>query len=295
MIEGDYAGFHIASVADANGDGLPELGVAPVYTGGVDQVYCVMLSPIPSGTLGVECDRVYVEATQDALSGYAADSTDLDGDGYGDLALGAPAGDEDRGRVSVFLGGNAERVTAEDARTTILGSNPTSTAGCDVSFGDVEGDGTVDLAVGACSAGADYQGTEAIFLGAPVGTLEIEEADVLITGETSFQLVGFQARIGSDFDLDGASDLVVTGRSPDSAGQIFVFFAPTPGERTTAEADLVLFGVSGDLAGYSLDDHADVDGDGHPDILVGAPGYSAVREAAGAAILLGGAVVQAAR
>lgn len=104
-------------------------------------------------------------------------------------------------------------------------------------------------------------------------------------------MIGFQARIGSDFDLDGSTDLVLSGRSPEAAGQIFVFFALASGEHTTAEADLVLFGTADDLAGSALDDHADVDGDGRPDLLLGAPGYSAGRRAEGAAVLVSGTAV----
>jgi hypothetical protein len=70
-----------------------------------------------------------------------------------------------------------------------------------------------------------------------------------------------------DHDLDGATDLVTS----DAYGHSYVFLGPIEGDRAAASAEAVLLGRQNELAGAEVDLADDLDGDGTPDVVVGAP------------------------
>jgi hypothetical protein len=101
----------------------------------------------------------------------AAAGGDVNGDGYGDVVVGAfryDAPDADEGAVFVFLGGAAGVPDGSPASAIVLeGDQPGALLGYDAGAGDVNGDGYADVFAGA----AAYDGPEAdeglavVFLG----------------------------------------------------------------------------------------------------------------------------------
>lgn len=81
-----------------------------------------------------------------------ASGGDLNGDGYGDLAVGAPAAASATGRAHVYLGGPSGLAWTPD--TTLEGTDGPDAwfGGLVVSAGDVKGDGYPELVVGAAGA-----------------------------------------------------------------------------------------------------------------------------------------------
>src|SRR5262249_47932433 len=152
------------------------------------------------------------------------------------------------------------------------GANPSEAFGTSVSgLGDLDGDGVPDLLVGAPIAspgGVVAAGRAEAFSGASGGTL------------LSFQGAVLQQRMGSavsgagDVNADGVPDLILGAPSANfllagiyGPGQAGAFSGTNGGILLTftTTVPLSLFGAAVAAAG-------DMNGDGHADLLVGAPG-----------------------
>jgi hypothetical protein len=147
----------------------------------------------------------------------------------------------------------------------VVSGTPSSQAGAAVApAGDVDGDGTDDIAVGAPNA-AGGAGRVYVMSGR--------------TGETLFTL-GASAPLGANFgaalvsmgdlDLDGRNELAV-GAPNDSqngpgAGAVYVF------DGLFGQASFLFFGAPGDLLGWSLANVGDIDFDNRSDLAAGTPG-----------------------
>lgn len=112
------------------------------------------------------------------------------------------------------------------------------------------------------------------------------EVEVLymLEGERAGGLFGWAVSAVADVDGDGASE-VLTGApfesaGGDSAGRAYLYSG------ATGESLHTWTGVAGDRLGFAIADAGDVDGDGTPDVIVGAPGPMG---AVGAAYVYSGA------
>ena len=112
----------------------------------------------------------------------------------------------------------------------------------------------------------------------PVTTLvDLAAADWSVRGDTAYTGLG-RAVTPLDIDGDGRLDLHVGGaRDTSSRGDVRVFLAPNEGEALASEAHALLIGAEpGDNAGVALAPGGDPDADGDTEVLIGAPGASAV-------------------
>uniref|UniRef100_A0A8D3C9N1 Integrin subunit alpha 10 n=1 Tax=Scophthalmus maximus TaxID=52904 RepID=A0A8D3C9N1_SCOMX len=147
---GSYYGSEVCGL-DIDQDGITDvlLVAAPMYLGlgnkeaGRVYIYTVFVS---NGTLKSE------EKSQDARFGYAlAAAPDLNHDGFTDLLVGAPLEDEHRGAIYVYHGDGI--YVNHNYKQRIAGSSISSSLqyfGRSLSVRlDLDGDGLIDLAVGA--------------------------------------------------------------------------------------------------------------------------------------------------
>ncbi|RME25608.1 MAG: hypothetical protein D6798_08565 [Deltaproteobacteria bacterium] len=205
---------------------------------------------------------------------------DFDGDGVDDVAMGAAYNDEagtDAGAAYVVFGPVSGRVELADADVKFLGEAAGDLAGQNVrGMGDVDGDGYADLAILARLE--DTAGTHAgaLYLvhGPATGTVSLSTADAKWLGEAAEDALSDLAPLG-DTDGDGVADVIVSSQGSDmaytEAGAAWVLSGDSVGTASLTTARAVLRGEDvRSQAGSSVGAAGDVDGDGLPDIAVGA-------------------------
>jgi len=253
------------------------------------------------------------EAEGDRSGTALACTGDVDGDGLDDLLIGASAAGGDGGggagpgRTYLVLGRTTwsvlDDLSAADAVFT--GMTAGDQAGLALAGGgDVDGDGRVDLLIGAPgtdAAGADA-GTVYLLLGRPPthpwdGEIPLTEAEVRLQGEAAMDRAGLAVALAGDVDGDGLDDLLIgapgNDEAGDAAGQCYLVFGREggwPAVATLGQGDASFLGeAGGDELGLALAGGGDVDGDGVGDLLIGAPGAAGgVGPAAGVVYLVRG-------
>jgi|GEM_PF-1096396 len=212
-------------------------------------------------------------------------STDVNGDGIGDLIVGAPtenAFGSGSGAVYVFFGSTGPLVdrASSAADIQLLPTGNGAAFGTSVTAGDVSGDRIPDLIVGAWSdngPGAN-RGRVYIFFGplSGPGPISGASADVILDGIVNNDNFGISVAIG-DVNGDQILDVIVgsdgTLGGASNAGGAFVFFGgATLTSGSGAIADVT---VAGELASDFLGNAvlaADLNADGTQDLILGAPG-----------------------
>jgi len=200
------------------------------------------------------------------FSGFAsamAVAGDLDGDGVSDYLIGAydqPVDKNDhQGRVFVFSGKEGKLLrTLEDPAPMPFAAFGFSVAAA----GDVNQDGTPDLLIGAF--GQEGSGKVFLFSGKDGRLLQTFQAPQRQIG------AGFGWAVASLGDLtgDGVPDLVVGAFAQDGEGKAYVFDGHT-GKLLHTLAPPPAAGNS--AFGWAVAGVGDLNKDGIPDILVGAP------------------------
>lgn len=214
---GDKAGTAVAGAGDANGDGRDDFIVgAPVNAdggAGAGAAYVVLGSAVPaSGSLSAQIE--YSGAAGDA-AGTSVDGGDFNGDGLGDVIVGAPGNDSpgtDSGAayaepgsltpVSQVLDGIGSSVRLDGEATG-------DAAGTSVAMGDVDGDGRDDFIVGAPlseAAGAD-SGAAYFVQGRPgLPTNSLNANGLRVAGEGAGDQAGASVAVLGDVDGDSFGD-----------------------------------------------------------------------------------------
>jgi hypothetical protein len=261
-------GFSVASLGDWDADGVPDLAVgAP----GADRTRGIV--HVHRGGAAWSTEPAWVltgEALDDAFGREISGVGDVNGDGHPDLAIGAVTNDRggvESGAAYLYWGG-----PGADAKPdlVLVGRRPGQAFGTTLSAaGDVNGDGATDLLVGAPfdEQSGRRSGRAYLYHGGP-------RMDDRPDAELSAGIEGAQFGEGwglGDFNGDGHDDFAISARQAAApaprAGTVFVYFG---GRALDTNPDLVLRGEGEDQFFGAPGAGGDVNGDGHPDLVVGA-------------------------
>ncbi len=257
---------------DIDGDGFADALIGAPEVGGGR-----VLRLRGAATLGGAPTPLDPDLEAAARFGSALATADVDADGLGDAAIGAPFADAaaggDAGLAFRAPGGAGPRALA-------IEGSPAETLGAAVAVvGDVDGDGFLDVAFGApqYSGLEDDGGRVVLFFGGPSGL----ERPAVLTHESAPGADFGAAVAGGDLDGDGFADVVVgePGRTPAAStpesGRVLVFRGGPAGLATTPRILAPSTPQASLRFGQAVEVLDDLDGDGIADLAVGAPGWDA--------------------
>ena len=243
-------------------------------------IVLVLTASWPASAQGV-LHAAYGGAPNDFFGGSCGGGGDVDGDGVPDFVAGSPGKDTS--------GAEAGAAIVRSGRTgalllTLFGDTAGDRLGISAALpGDLDGDGRSEILVGAHRAdvaGPD-SGLARVVSGADGSTL------FTFTGTGPGELFGYCVAGAGDVDADGTPDLVIgsprCGAGGLDSGRVDVISGADGSTLLRRDGD-----VPGGLLGYAVAGAGDVDGDGHADVIVGAPYTPVPVVGAGRVLVLAG-------
>jgi hypothetical protein len=283
-VAGDYFGVSTAAIGDVNGDGFIDLAVSAVFERdqrGVVRVY----HGSATGPSAIPALVIPGDVREGQFGWSLAGAGDLNGDGYGDLLVGAPREAAEAGRVYVYFG-SAVGVRLDSVRSVAGPGGAGGSFGFALSaIGDADGDGLSDFVVGAPRLQTN-RGEVYGFRGSR--SSGFTEAPTIIAAPAPGQF-GFTFSALGDFDGNGSLDFAVGAPGADAgAGRVLLYSSSGSGFATTPTGSIAAPPAAPTSFGYAIAGAMDVNGDEVPDLAVGAP-LSALTVGA-AAVYLGGRI-----
>jgi len=318
---GDRSELNNIVIGDFDQDGRNDAAVAlPGSNHAAYRAGAVLIFPGASGGgLMNRPARIIAGLRRDDAFGSALATGDLDGDGVDELIVGAWQDDavgSNAGSVFVYQGITG-RMFDDEPYLSLFGVSAGDRFGISVTACDFDGDGDVDLAVGAAddednSIAPALSNQGAVHVFSSYDGRILGRADLVLFGSipdgaggfTSHRDMRFGSAIASgDVDGDDRCDLFVHSQRPDPAtsndGMISVFRGAAPAmgrtEGTVSPVPNVVWaametGRRGSRFGAFLA-VGDLDGDALTDLAVGAPSYDRPAMGSDAAVTDLGAVM----
>ncbi len=263
---------------DLNADGWPDvIAGAPGWDGAVVDEGAVVVWLGSSAGLPAAPSWTALGGVEGASFGAAVAAADVDGDGFDDVVVGAPAHDDGLGglgEIRVFQGSAAGPAAPS---WTVHGDAASGALGWGVGGADVDGDGFDDLVLSVASRVEGQPDGARVFLGSP-GGLQPSAAWAVDADDVEGRSASYAAPAG-DVNGDGFEDVAfgtwgyVVGDW--SVGRVSVFHGSAAG--LPEEPSWTLLGEAGRSLGGIGAPAGDVNGDGFGDLatdrhlLMGSP------------------------
>ena len=279
-------GTTIDGLGDVNGDTYPDLVVGedywsadgwPPFYGRVHIFYGASSGYFDVASTTIDGFMEGFAEDPGARFGQAvAGAGDLNGDGYDDLAVGAPQAKDTsnitRGSVAVYYGSSSGFATNQAVDWHYWGAGNSASGWSLDGAGDTNGDGYDELLVGAykTSFSGELRGSAMVFAGSETGLSYSPSWQSY--GEVLDAQHGYDVAGGCDINNDGFDDVIVSAISHDgditNEGKVQLFLGTASG--ITAEAVWeTTSGSEGAKLGYALTCD-DFNSDGFADLVVGA-------------------------
>ncbi|WP_019506185.1 FG-GAP repeat protein [Pleurocapsa sp. PCC 7319] len=323
-----HLGSSVSSAGDVNGDSIDDIIIGAPYAGDYasgnyyegdysGESYVVFGDANVGNSGSLELSELNANNgfvitgidINDNLGRSVSSAGDINGDGVGDLIIGAPnAGSSgnysDQGEAYVIFG-SSDGFAASLDLTALDGSNGFVITGIDSndnlghsvsSAGDVNGDGIDDLIIGAPNAGSsgNYsdQGEAYVVFGNGddfAASLNLADLDgsngFVITGIDDYDNLGRSVSGAGDINGDGVDDLIIGAPDAGSSGnysdegEAYIIFGSSDGFAANLDLanledidGLLITGIDDyDDFGSSVSGAGDINGDGVDDLIIGAP------------------------
>lgn len=243
----DHLGIFVAGQGDVNGDGFDDI-IASTRNEVTDANNAYVYHGAAEG-VGTTANTTLTGPIKSYFGWTSYIAGDFNGDGYDDVAVGAPVEASEQGAAYIYYGSETGIPTTEDKK--YLGADK-YVFGILAPAGDVNGDGFDDLAIGEITFNSE-KGHAFLYLGSASGLPDAASTEFNSPGDNE-QIFGIPIP-GLDTNGDGFSDPIFTGpgynnTSEKGAGYIYPGSASGPGTtpvQVTGESDDDIFGV---IAGW---------------------------------------------
>ncbi len=283
-------GQSVATAGDINDDGYDDILVsAPLYdvAGQANAGIVYVFTGSAAGLSSIPAWQLSLDKASTRFGASIAGGTDVNGDGYSDIIIGAYVDDGQTGNDGIYIYHGGPSGLASIPAAILRFSQPNTYFGNTVATaGDINADGYDDILAGAPYYDGDKvnEGAVVLYAGSPTGIQQTPLQQ--FEGNQPGALFGLSISTAGDVNNDGYDDIVIGGYGSGQDGAVWIYQGGGTGMQLTT---ILKSNQTGALFGFSVSKAGDVNHDSFSDIIVGAPMYTHNEENEGAVLLyLGG-------